>query len=52
VLLQFVDLVLENIQTPDWVMKVFMLALVIGFPLAVFFTLAVEYAAKSIAVQP
>ncbi len=52
VLLQFVDLVLENIQTPDWVMKVFMLALVIGFPLAVFFTLAVEYVAKSIAVQP
>src|SRR5210317_2043973 len=42
VLLQFVDLVLENIQAPDWVMKVFMLALAIGFPLAVFFAWAFE----------
>ena len=37
VLLQVVDLVLENIQAPDWVMQVFMLALAIGFPLALFF---------------
>jgi len=42
VLLQFIDLVLENIQAPDWVMKVFMLALAIGFPLAVFFAWAFE----------
>jgi hypothetical protein len=42
VLLQFVDLVLENIQAPDWIMKVFMLALAIGFPLAVFFAWAFE----------
>jgi len=42
VLLQFVDLVLENIQAPDWVMKVFMLALAIGFPLAIFFAWAFE----------
>jgi len=42
VLLQVVDLVLENIQAPDWVMKVFMLALAIGFPLAAFFAWAFE----------
>ena len=42
VLLQFVDLVLENIQAPDWMMKVFMLGLAIGFPLAVFFAWAFE----------
>lgn len=42
VLLQFVDLVLENIQAPEWVVKVFMLALAIGFPLAVLFAWAFE----------
>ncbi|MGB7453015.1 MAG: hypothetical protein WBM36_12895, partial [Lysobacterales bacterium] len=42
VLLQFVDIVLENIQAPDWIMKVFMLALAIGFPLAIFFAWAFE----------
>ena len=41
-LLQVVDLVLENIHAPDWVMQVFMLALAIGFPLAVFFAWAFE----------
>jgi len=42
VLLQIVDLVLENVNAPDWVMQVFMLALAIGFPLAVFFAWAFE----------
>jgi adenylate cyclase len=42
VLLQAVDLVLENISAPDWVMQVFMLALAIGFPLALFFAWAFE----------
>ena len=42
VLLQAVDLVLENINAPDWVMQVFMLALAIGFPLALFFAWAFE----------
>ena len=42
VLLQIVDLVLENITAPEWVMQVFMLALAIGFPLAVFFAWAFE----------
>ena len=41
-LLQVVDLVLENINAPDWVMQVFMLALAIGFPLAIFFAWAFE----------
>jgi TolB-like protein/Flp pilus assembly protein TadD len=41
-LLQVVDLVLENVNSPDWVMQVFMLALAIGFPLAVFFAWAFE----------
>jgi len=48
VLLQFIDLVLENIQAPDWVMKVFMLALAIGFPLAVFFAWAFEMTPEGI----
>ncbi len=41
-LLQVVDLVLENIHAPDWVIQVFMLALAIGFPLAIFFAWAFE----------
>jgi TolB-like protein len=41
-LLQAVDLVLENVNAPDWVMQVFMLALAIGFPLAIFFAWAFE----------
>lgn len=42
VLLQVVDLVLENIAAPDWVMKVFMLAIAIGFPIAVIIAWAFE----------
>jgi len=42
ILLQVVDLVLENIEAPPMVMKVFMLALLIGFPLAIFFAWAFE----------
>ena len=41
-LMQVIDLVLENINAPDWVMQVFMLALAIGFPLAIFFAWAFE----------
>ena len=41
-LLQAVDLVLENINAPDWIMQVFMLALAVGFPLAIFFAWAFE----------
>jgi len=48
VLLQFIDLVLDNILAPEWVMKVFMLALAIGFPLAVFFAWAFEMTSDGI----
>ncbi len=41
-LLQFADIVLENIAAPAWVMKAFMLALALGFPLALFFAWAFE----------
>ena len=41
-LLQVVDLVLENVNAPDWVMQVFMLGLLVGFPLAIFFAWAFE----------
>jgi len=42
VLLQIVDLVLENIAAPGWIMQVFMLALLIGFPVALIFAWAFE----------
>ncbi len=42
VLLQIVDLVLENIHAPDWIMQVFMLALAVGFPIAVIIAWAFE----------
>jgi TolB-like protein len=41
-LLQVADVVLNNIDAPDWVFKVFMLALGIGFPLAIMFAWAFE----------
>lgn len=41
-LLQVADLVLENINAPDWVMQVFMLAIAIGFPLVLIFAWAFE----------
>ena len=41
-LLQFADIVLENIAAPGWAMQVFMLALGLGFPLALFFAWAYE----------
>ena len=42
VLLQVVDLVLENIDAPPLVMQVFMLAMAIGFPIALIFAWAFE----------
>ena len=41
-LLQVADIVLENIVAPSWVMQAFMLALALGFPLALFFAWAFE----------
>ena len=40
--LQVADLVLENIAAPEWVMKVFMLAFALGFPLVLIFSWAYE----------
>jgi TolB-like protein/Tfp pilus assembly protein PilF len=48
VLLQIVDLVLENITAPDWVMQVFMLALAIGFPITVIMAWAFEMTPEGI----
>ena len=42
VLLQVVDLVLENIEAPPLVMQIFMLAIAIGFPIALIFAWAFE----------
>ena len=42
VLLQVVDLVLENVAAPQWVMQIFMLAMAIGFPIALIFAWAFE----------
>jgi TolB-like protein len=41
-LLQVADIVLENIQAPDWIIQVFMLALVVGLPIALIFAWAFE----------
>jgi len=41
-LLQVADIVLDNIHAPDWVIQVFMLALVIGLPVALIFAWAFE----------
>jgi len=51
VLLQFIDLVLDNIQAPDWVMKVFMLALAIGFPVALIFAWAFEMTPEGVKLE-
>jgi TolB-like protein/Flp pilus assembly protein TadD len=56
VLLQVVDLVLENITAPDWVMQVFMLALAIGFPITLIMAWAFEMTPEGLkretAVEP
>jgi TolB-like protein len=41
-LLQVADLVLDNVAAPDWVMQVFLLAVAIGFPIALIFAWAFE----------
>jgi hypothetical protein len=41
-LLQVVDLVLENINAPDWIMQTFMLALAVGFPITLLIAWAFE----------
>jgi len=51
VLLQIVDLVLENITAPEWIMQVFMLALGIGFPLAIIFAWAFEMTPEGVKLE-
>jgi len=41
-MLQIVDLVLDNINAPEWVMQVFMLAMAVGFPIAIIIAWAFE----------
>ena len=50
-LLQIVDLVLENINAPDWVMQVFMLALAIGFPIVLIAAWALELTPDGIKLE-
>ena len=51
VLLQVVDLVLENIAAPDWVMQIFMLALAIGLPIALIFAWAFEMTPEGVRLE-
>ncbi len=51
VLLQIVDLVLENISAPEWVMQVFMLAVAIGFPFALLFAWAFEMTPEGVKLE-
>jgi TolB-like protein/Tfp pilus assembly protein PilF len=48
VIAQVADLVLENIEAPDWVMQAIMLVLAIGFPLALIFAWAFEMTPEGI----
>jgi len=50
-LLQIVDLVLENINAPDWVMQVFMLAMAVGLPLALIVAWAFELTPEGVKLQ-
>ena len=47
-LLQVVDLVLENMTAPDWIMQFFLLAVAVGFPIAVLLAWAFELTPEGI----
>ena len=47
-ILQFADLVFENINAPDWVMQALMFLLAAGFPVAVLFAWAFEMTPEGI----
>lgn len=49
--LQIIDLVLENINAPDWVMQVFMLGLAVGFPIAIIIAWAFEVTPDGVKLQ-
>ena len=48
VIAQVADLVLDNIEAPDWVMQAIMLLLAIGLPLALIFAWAYELTPEGI----
>ena len=48
VLLQLADIVLESMEAPNWVIQAFMLALGLGFPLALVFAWAFEMTPEGI----
>ena len=48
VLLQIVDLVLDNIEAPGWVMDVFMMVVVLGFVVALVIAWAYELTPEGI----
>jgi len=48
ILAQVADLMLENFEAPGWVIKVILLILIIGFPLAVIFAWAFELTPEGI----
>lgn len=50
-LLQIVDLVLENIHAPDWIMQVFMLGLAVGFPIAIIIAWAFEVTPDGVVLE-
>jgi len=50
-LLQIVDLVLENINSPDWVMQVFMLAMAVGLPITIIIAWAFEMTPEGIKLE-
>ena len=47
-LMQFSDVVLNNIEAPDWVFRVIMLVLGLGFLLSLFFAWAFEMTPEGI----
>lgn len=52
VALQFLDLVLENVNAPDWVMQMIMAVLAIGFPVALVLAWAFDVTPEGIKADP
>ena len=50
-ILQVVQLVLESISAPDWVMQIFLLAVAVGFPIAVLLAWAFELTPEGIKLE-
>lgn len=48
---QIVDLVLENINAPGWVMQVFMFGLAVGFPIAIIIAWAFEVTPEGVKLE-